>query len=247
VTVKMVGDPCATNTDCATIGAGAICKLTTGNGWYPYPGGYCTAACTDGGVCPTNSECLLTSTVTAYGETADYCLRTGCATFSDCRPGYNCFETSAQTTATDFCWIDPPADAGYAPGAACSATSNPCGPPPGTGACIPGTLLDGGPSGFPGGFCIADCTQAAANNIPNYCGSAGACLDTGNGSICVAPCTSPMAGQSNCRANYVCTNGGVPGGPGFCESSCANPGNGCPDNTFTCNAMGYCCQGTNCF
>jgi len=246
ITVKLVGDACATNTDCATVGSGALCKLATGNGWYPYPGGYCTVVCSDGGVCPTNSECLLTSTVTPYGETADYCLRTGCGSFADCRAGYNCFGTAAQTTATNFCWIDPPADAGYAPGAACSATSNPCGPPPGTGFCIPATLTDGGPTGFPGGFCLADCTAASANSIPNYCGDAGICLNTGNFSVCEPSCASPMTGRSTCRANYVCTNGGISGGPGFCESNCANPGNGCPTG-FTCSAMGYCCQGANCF
>ncbi len=130
---------------------------------------------------------------------------------------------------------NPPA--GSNPGAGCSSNAT-CLNAAGTelGAlCVSGTIADGGPSPYPGGYCLPKCESANAS-----C-SGGTCLDLlndGDG-YCLANCSGANTGKGSCRVGYVCNELiiGSPAPWGVCVPNCMSTGCG---QTATCNALGYC-------
>jgi hypothetical protein len=100
---RQIGDPCVTNTDCASIGAGALCKRMTSTGNAAYPSGYCTIPCTGDGdpACGANAFCVgLTS---PYGEADVFCWDR-CSNGDPCRaPGYACYNVGGP----QGCWLSP--------------------------------------------------------------------------------------------------------------------------------------------
>jgi serine protease len=95
--------------------------------------------------------------------------------------------------------------------------------------------LDGGRcvTGYPGGYCTRDCSTES-------CPAGSKCYivdsDTGE-KACIASCSGPGAGQSNCRASYVCYDDEAGGGQ--CLPNCGVL-NVCVGTSLTCNASGYC-------
>jgi serine protease len=85
-------------------------------------------------------------------------------------------------------------------------------------------------TGFPGGYCTKDCAKSA-------CPAGSKCLSGEALSICLDTCTGPRAGQSTCRANYVCDDDGS--GTGVCIPNCNSIMDFC-DATQTCGTNGYC-------
>ncbi len=84
-------------------------------------------------------------------------------------------------------------------------------------------------TGWPGGYCSADCTTAS-------CPLGSTCLGS-TSPVCLSQCTGPDVGQSTCRTSYVCYNDGT--GKGVCLARC----NSSPEcgTGFVCNiATGYC-------
>ncbi|MHB8874780.1 MAG: hypothetical protein ACYC8T_13910, partial [Myxococcaceae bacterium] len=239
------GEPCATAADCAGLGTGAICKLTTNPGGATYAGGYCTKPCTSATdpVCGTNAFCV--SLIASYGENDRFCWKR-CAAPTDCRdPGYACYTVGSN----DGCWLDPLPQIDAGPpsdkvGLAC-IDDPACQAPPDDGFCIKGTTPDGGASGFTEGYCSAPC-----DNDPNHCGDGGSCFTLGTPpndfSACLALCSGPGIGQGSCRTGYVCdtyTTTFADGGTGnafdgVCWPDCHNPGRSC--GTQTCGDAGYC-------
>jgi serine protease len=103
-----------------------------------------------------------------------------------------------------------------------------------SGTCQLATNPDGGPSGYPGGYCTSTCQLGS-------CPGNGICLTTG----CAELCTAPGTGRASCRAGYVCdtlyyiADGGLVPGEGACEPDCRNAGAACPAGT-QCNTLGTC-------
>lgn len=176
------------------------------------------------------------------GEADSFCWK-DCASGGDCRSGYGCYPLSTGGA----CWLSPlPAfDAGPPAdkvGATCTLDTDCDNPPDYAYAyCISPTTADGGPSGYPSGYCTADCSY---NGQP-MCGALGLCLADPYGvgvDLCFRRCASAWAGQSTCRSGYRCygyvnADGGK-SSDGFCEASCNNAGNPCPQGSY-CDA-GYC-------
>jgi serine protease len=107
-------------------------------------------------------------------------------------------------------------------GSACS-TNTDC---PDGGRCV---------TSYPGGYCTRDCGSQA-------CPSGSKCYvvdSSTNAKVCIASCTGPGAGQSNCRdANYVCYDDEA--GSGQCLPNCRVLDVCAGTTTATCNAQGYC-------
>jgi hypothetical protein len=103
------------------------------------------------------------------------------------------------------------------------------------GSCIQNTETDGGPSGWPGGYCAPICFSGS-------CPGNGLCLSNG---YCYEPCNAPGTGRSTCRQGYVCgyqtgeDGGTLVGQPGVCEPNCHNAGRTCDTGTH-CSSVGYC-------
>lgn len=232
------GTACTGDTDCT---GSNTCRTATSSGANQYTGGYCTHECSQNSPCASDSLCV---GVTAYGESA-VCLKL-CQGAADCRtPGYNCYTVGDQ----GVCWLDPlpPVDAGPAApddliGSACAANAD-CQADGGwePGGCILPTEADGGPSGFPDGYCTADCSIVD-------CGDTAMCInfgDDGTGNnllLCTDRCPNGGNGQDDCRPGYVCQSFIFPDGgvstDGICWQSCKSPGAECAQGT--CNAQGYC-------
>jgi hypothetical protein len=232
------GIACASDGECVDAGiANGICKLQTNPGGAPYTGGYCTKLCPNG-----NSDCGNSGVCAAAptgGEDDNICMDK-CTSNAQCRsPGYACY------TSIGVCWISPfPAfDAGVAPdnliGSACTAEGD-CEDNGNfkPGLCQPETV-DGGATGWNGGYCLADCGGGAA-----VCGNTAICIGvTQTQAFCFDRCSAAGTGQSDCRPDYVCDNyffpdGGSPA-DGFCWPNCNNPGWACAQGQ-TCGANGYC-------
>ncbi len=104
--------------------------------------------------------------------------------------------------------------------------------------CVAPYLPDGGPSGWPGGYCSNDgCTSFV--NCPGTLGSCGA------DGFCYQSCVPGGLGQGNCRPGYVCSDELTVDGGTFalCVPDCRNPGfAGCGliSPGSTCNALGSC-------
>ena len=234
-----IGSPCTGSSDCTSLGPNSECKLTTSFQTASYPGGMCTIRCSTSSDCPsgTCSEDFL-----AYGESDRVCLPT-CFGAGTCgRTGYDCYNTNLLSLGE--CWISPPPNAPTATsgeeGRSCTANTQ-CGPPPYDGTCILAST-----NGFTGGYCSASCSV----DPTTHCGSTGVCVDFGNiffpDQECRSSCSGPMAGQSNCRAGYVCE--GLPdndGGTlptGYCTPNCHNSGSPACLVPLGCASNGYCCD-----
>lgn len=191
-----IGDGCTLNIDCASALCAPQTKTSTGVGWTD---GYCTQVCSDAAPCPDTATCV------RYGDGSSYCAVT-CSTSSDCRDGYVC------STAVETCL--PDCRLGWSCGTtlSCDTNSGECVTPPvkqGTGKvgakCASGTdcgsefciieQSDTSGTGWSGGYCSLECSETN-------------CVD---GAVCVpfadqsSYCAASCAGNSDCRAGYVCS------------------------------------------
>lgn len=83
---------------------------------------------------------------------------------------------------------------------------------------------------WPGGYCTQGCTNVT-------CPTGSTCFDLGNNVLaCLADCSGPDTGQSNCRSSYVCSASNT--GAGYCWPACTSDAD-C--GGFTCDVgSGYC-------
>lgn len=100
--------------------------------------------------------------------------------------------------------------------------------------------MDGGSTGWAGGYCTATCLVLIGFSCPDYayCNNPGS-LSLGT---CEALCTNSGSGQSTCRPGYVCERlRSVDAGDnrGICVRNCHNAAGIC-GTTQTCNSLGYC-------
>lgn len=239
-TTGSLGAPCTTNSQCAGLGSGAICRMTTSSGNATYSGGYCTRECTAHADCGTGYCAGFGN----YGEDPLLCYNSCIPsdTQNPCRSGYACYDIGQSGTPMNLCWISPPPSVTTPVGLACS-THPDCqngGSFP-AGGCIPALNPDGGSSGWTDGYCTAECSQD-----PALCGGNAICLGfSASDSFCMDKCAAPNAGRSDCRTGYVCqgyllslSDGGtMPSTDGFCYPSCQN--RGCPQGS-SCSSSGYC-------
>lgn len=260
-----IGDPCRTASDCDKVlngysGGPAFCKtaamvvdgINPPTAGFAYPGGYCTRRCYGSTQCDPGS-CV--TTLGRYGDGENICLAS-CKYFP-CRPGYFCLDFGTAAAPDPLCVVAG-ADGG-APerwdaglpmpsvviGASCSADSA-CRPPD-NGVCR-AALPDGGPAGFPGGFCSASCTMAIDDA---WCGGdAGLCTGYVQAwpdgpevhRVCERKC-NPQLGSAECRPEYYCVRLYQYWYPtlGRCVARCTYPGVNCPTYQ-TCNATTGECQ-----
>jgi hypothetical protein len=183
--MSAVGTACTTNNDC---GANGFCATEATSG---LPGGYCTTGCDPAaaGSCGPGNDCL------TLGQTI-LCVRT-CTADSDCRDGYGCATTFFGAALGDGSRVCAAGKTDAKPGDPCTGIRD-CAP--GSGFCLGET-----DSGFPGGYCSAQCDATD----PTSCGDGGACVETAFGDFCAGTCT---AGGTTCRDGYQCA-GGFYGGP----------------------------------
>lgn len=264
-----VGTPCGADTDC---GAPYFCKTVTNirsdGGTFaakadggtvtgiPYTGGYCTRRCNNNTVCGQGNTCLDFAAFPGgvNGETEKICVA-GCQTDSKpttCRDGYACLGLSSSTKA-GMCFVDPD----FAPGvigSACTTREN-CGDNF-TAGCIPATG-QGGATGFPNGYCTADCDQnlKSAQSSAAYCGGPkGLCVTFADGSgQCFERCASldggtvgETSGQGTCvRSDHVCWGGFNNPALGMCVGNCTFAPTACATGK-TCQTTGentgFCCS-----
>jgi serine protease len=96
--------------------------------------------------------------------------------------------------------------------------------------------LDGGRcvTSYPGGYCTRDCdTQSCPSGSKCYI------VDSSTGAkACIATCTNPGLGQSNCRTSYVCYDDDAGGAQ--CLPNCRVLDVCGGSSTPTCLANGYC-------
>jgi hypothetical protein len=241
VAESQVGSSCTTDDDCQALGPGHQCRKTTQAGHAEYPGGYCTRPCEYHTDCPNDAICG--GGLPAFGEVETFCWARCEA--RDCRsPGYACHSVAA-TSTVKACWLSPlpPVDGGTpAPpgviGKACTSSAECI--PPSRGYCLTDNPTDGGPTGFKDGYCTADC-EGLGNA---YCGPGAACISfRGGRGQCMTTCTTPQAGQGECRDGYVCRGSKLPDGGlpaiGVCLFHCANdPVGAC--GQAPCKPDGYC-------
>ena len=175
-----------------------------------------------------------------FGEVDNICL-VGCPASQPCRSGYKCYNYGTTAAPQPQCYPAYPdgGDIGpfpAGPGNSANVAAGPCTddtqcapqtPAPAAGFCIKPTTPDGGPSGFPGGACSADCSQSLSDS---WCGTNGNCNAYLGGTtttgpsvifICQQGCpTTNDGGVSTCQTGYTCgaaTNG-------TCIPRCDNAG-----------------------
>ena len=258
-----VGSPCAADTDCQIpltgvdtnprIGIRPFCKHTSSSGTFEYPRGYCTKRCGLEAInsCdpPNGSSAVCVFYLGYSGEYDNQCMKT-CTRTSGCRDGYGCH------LLFGVC-LPLIVDGGFPPildpgpgfpamaGAECHASTD-CNPPS-TGFCVRENLPnDGGPSGFPGGECSADCAGVAALvGADAWCGSGGVCnyypfysVTDGKGPVLVWQCDRGCGPDfdAGCRTGYVCDPHAS--WNAACIPDCHNPGAECL--TGTCQDAGLC-------
>lgn len=233
-----LGSACTDVSACSTLGAGAECRTTTADSTIQYAGGYCTkgcasnADCGDAGFCGPIGFNLPDGGFDPLYEDDAICMSYCSATTGEgCRAGYTCV-LIAQSTAV--CILDPAAPDNKM-GAPCTDEAQ-CAFPPNTGFCISGTSADGGPSGWPGGACSADCFGKPAG----YCGSTAVCVGwSATEAYCFDKCSTPDQGRGDCRQDWTCY--GLGGSTdGVCFPACDTPGNGCNTGSTCDTVTGYC-------
>jgi hypothetical protein len=171
-----VGSACADNGVCPV---GGLCLSEASSGW---PGGYCTVGCVVGqSGCGPGATCF---DLDGGGDTPPLCLD-GCASDTECRPGYVC-ETTYFGRALPSASCIPGTRIEVAVGA-------PCG---NAGQCPPSWFCLGPEDGFQDGYCS------------RFCG-AGTPACPGD-SFCQAGlriCLDGCAQSSDCRQPfYACHN-----------------------------------------
>jgi hypothetical protein len=258
-----VGDSCNQPSDCVNVPTGnsggpTFCKknamvfdgitLSTG---YAYPGGYCTRRCTQDAQCGSGARCIYY--LGLLGDLENICLaQCGPSTaFPTCRPGYLCVSFGVAS----LCVVAAPDGGIYEWDAGRGANDNvmgmgcnndaTCQPPP-SGACTPATYPDGGPTGYVGGSCSADCSMAVSDE---WCGrDAGTCVpaaySTSQGPLVLWSCEricNPLQGNTGCRSSYVCEQQYAQYPDyGVCTPSCTNAGYVCPNGTSCTVGSGLC-------
>ena len=262
----VIGSPCSTVLDCANVAGSSAsglpqCKANqlwiTGSGpttGTAYPGGYCTRRCGLDTDCGPNAQCGIG--LGQIGEAENVCLaKCSGSGQGTCRSGYSCIDLYGDGSEV-VCMLPPvlfdagtPAANGLE-GSACS--SNAACMPPNTGSCVT--------SGFPGGYCSADCSMGDAT----FCGASGVCnlvfADPGDGlgaealGQCFSGCGSLSDGGSGgtagaCRSGYVCSPYSLMfgNGTGYCRPRCdASGAQGCGSDTCD-PASGACCGSNGCY
>jgi hypothetical protein len=204
-----VGQPCANDTQCKNPPAiGGVClQRDLDRAW---PGGYCSKS-----FCSTNAECgadagSLCIIFDVNEGTEQRCVqRCGFDGGTSCRAGYGCEAyvlaqpDGGELPAPDGICLPPIAPPPQRTGQACT-TQLDCLVPSSTIAdCLPGTLPDGGPTPFPGGYCSRLGCGSDEECAPD---AGGICLGiSASESACFQSCPSSDAGQGPCRTGYVCT------------------------------------------
>ncbi len=217
---------------------------------FTYPGGSCTKRCGfENASCGPGSACIFN--LGFIGDFENQCVKS-CTSASECRAGYGCVNLGTNLSVclplTEDGGALPLADAG--PGVAAEAgaacTTNAQCIPPSTGFCFRESLSDGGPSGFTGGECSADCSALAAfTRADEWCGHGGVCNAYGFssnddlGPVVVWQCDRGCGPgwDAGCRSGYVCdeTSTATPA----CVPDCHHAGVQCPTGT-TCQGAGIC-------
>jgi len=220
-TETVVGAECQRDFQCGVAGA---CFPEA----YGYPGGYCTAGCTES--CPGDGVC-------EPFHRGGICVD-GCASAADCRAGYDCLHTAdnGPFACTPSCKL-----LGCAPGETCEEGTGACmhdGPSPAGGACLTsvecadnGRCLSESETGVPGGFCSVRCDSDAD------CGNGLLCESAGWYSMCASVCER----VSDCREGYSCWPSDAHAGFGICWPACTADAD-C-DGT-SCNEWGLCGDAT---
>lgn len=247
-----VGNSCSSTAECINPPeTGGTCLTREFNFNWQAVGGYCSK---EG--CVSNAECSTDAGALCIGFTEDdpnLCVQK-CADSTDggqstCRNGFTCepYVTSLpdggrQQSTDGFC-VPPQAPIPTSVGAACNVDMD-CSQPTGAIAdCFPPTLPDGGPSGFTAGYCTrfdcADDTDCSPDGGAQCFGVGG------TSTACFATCAQSGAGQSTCRAGYVCEAYTLADGgnsmDGVCDRACNAPGAPACATGRTCNmTTGYC-------
>lgn len=249
-----VGQACSAEAQCQnppdSLG---ICMMRELN--RTWPDGYCSKS-----FCATDEECsadggALCLTFAYSGGAENRCLqRCGVNTprdggAADCRSGYACasftvvYADGGEGPSSDGICLPPLAPPPERTGAPCT-TDPECAVPTGAIAdCIKPTTVDGGPSGFPEGYCSrlgcgADSECAADGG--------GICLGlSATETACYQLCATGGGGQSTCRTGYICrsyvqADAGL-SVEGFCVPRCDSPGASCPTGS-TCDPAGGDCH-----
>lgn len=218
-----------------------FCVTTQGqNAFACGTGGAACGNCMNGQVC-TNGACVTPPPCGATNCPTGCCFQNNCVTFQSsfscgiagqmcqqCMMGNVC--NSGVCVPNVFDAGLPPGDGGtVAVGSACTSTQA-CRPPQ-NAICIQDTQF----SGYPGGYCTAQCGAA------NPCTGGSVCI-TENvfgamQSTCRAACTG--TGQSSCRTGYVCVTSGT-SATGFCRPACGNGGLAACAMGMQCGDGGYC-------
>lgn len=258
-----VGAGCTSDTDCGLAQTAldrqyqirGFCKKESldllGQGGFAYPAGYCTKRCAfEDNSCGAGNVCVYL--LGFIGEYENQCMKL-CTDTPDCRGGYGCVSLDSSTKvclpfrADGGLPLVVDAGPGFpaAAGPAC-ATAAQCRPPS-SGFCFLESLSDGGPSGFAGGACSADCGAVAYLASANeWCGTGGVCnpygfsTNEGLGPIVLWQCDRGCGAgwDAGCRSGYVCDPATV--GPGACVPDCHNPGVRCSTGTNCSDTSGLC-------
>ena len=245
------GVACESHDDCSSIGSGALCakQTTLGSHVLTYEGGYCTRACSGSSdICGGDATCV---SLPASSGPKRICAKTCTLGSTDeCRtPGYACQDIGGPV---GICFIHPlPTFEHEEPPA--SFLGEPCandaqcqfdgGFP--WGFCRRATNDEGSATGWPEGYCSADCSEQR-----QICGLTGVCLRASGETedSCFDRCQNGGGGQSTCRTGYVCEqfteelpDGGTqPSVSGHCIPDCRSAGFVCESGTACDTATGYC-------
>ncbi len=205
-------------------------------------GGPACASCMMGQTC-TNGACV---TAPACGPATcpnGCCVANQCimmqTRFSCGLAGVMCAQCGPQGTCNAGVCAAGPNDGGMPPAMDGGSVGAPCTSGAGCAGmgaiCIQETQF-GQMTGYPGGYCTAQCSAA------NACVSGECVTETVFGqaqSTCRASCAASGTPQSNCRTGYVCV--AAPGGTtGYCRPNCANGGLAACGAGQTCGATGFC-------